>query len=85
VAGARDIYVRYRIRDLALDHFRLTTETKALGGSSPVDVTHTWREDGVVKKFTRRIAAGETERNYSIDIPAGSKVVNEAVIFECLR
>ncbi len=85
VAGARDIYVRYLIRDLALDHFRLTTETKALGGSSPLDVTHTWREDGVVKKFTQRIPAGEAERNYSIDIPAGSKVVNEAVIFECPR
>jgi hypothetical protein len=85
VAGARDIYVRYRIRDLALDQFRLTTETKALGRSSPLYVTHTWREDGVVKKFTQRIAAGEAERNYSIDIPAGSKVVNEAVIFECQR
>ena len=85
VAGARDIYVRYRIRDLAVDQFRLTTETKALVGSSPIDVTHTWREDGVVKKFTQRIPAGEAERNYSIDIPAGSKVVNEAVTFECHR
>jgi hypothetical protein len=85
VAGAHEIYVRYRIRDLALDHFRLATETKGPAGSSPLELTHIWREDGAVQKFTQRIPAGATELNYSIDIPAGAKVVNEAVIFECQR
>lgn len=85
VAGAPDIYVRYRIRDLALDHFRLAIETKAPGDSSPLELTHIWKEDGTVKKFTQRIPAGATEFDYSINIPAGAKVVNEAVIFECQR
>ena len=85
VAGARDIYVRYRIRDLALDHFRLATETKALGVWSPLELTHIWREDGAAKRFMQRIPPGETKFDYFIDIPAGTKVVNEAVIFECSR
>jgi hypothetical protein len=83
VAGARDVYVRYRIQDLGLDHFRLATETKAPAGSSPLELTHIWREDGAVKKFTQRIPAGATELNYFIDIPAGANVVNDTVIFEC--
>jgi hypothetical protein len=82
-AGARDVYVRYRLHDLALDHFRFATEAKGPGGSSPLELTHIWREDGAVRRFVQRIPAGATELNYVIDIPAGSKVVNDAVIFEC--
>ena len=84
VAGVRDVYVRYRIRDLALDNFRLAIETNARGSSSPLEVTHVWREDGVVKRFTQRIPLGATDFDYNIDIPAGAKVTNEAVVFECL-
>jgi hypothetical protein len=83
VAGQRDVYVRYRIQDLALDDFRLAMETKGPGRSSPLELTHIWREDGAVKRFTQRIPPGTTELNYFIDIPAGAKVVNKAVIFEC--
>jgi len=85
VTGVREIYVRYRIRDLALDHFRLAFETKGLEGLSAIELTHTWRESGAAKTFTQRIPPGATAFPYFIDIPADAKVVNEAVIFECRR
>ena len=83
VSSAHDIYVRYRIRDLALDQFRLAVETKAAPSASPLEVTHIWTQDGTHKTMTQRIPAGVAEYHYSIEIPPGAKVVNEAVVFEC--
>jgi len=84
VSGSAEIYVRYRMRDLALDNFRLSVETRGRGGPSAIDVTHLWREDGVAKTRTQRIPAGSSPYRYAIDIPKSAKVVNEAVIFECV-
>lgn len=83
ISGARDIYVRYRIQGLALDEFRLAIEAKQPAPSSAVEVTHVWLENGARKTLTRRIPPGAAEYHYSIEIPAGVKVVNEAIVFEC--
>jgi hypothetical protein len=82
VSGAPDIYVRYSIRDLALDNFRLAVETNGRGESA-VKVTNVWREDGMARTRTEQIPAGSTSYQYAIDIPQRANVVNEAVIFEC--
>jgi len=79
--GAAEIYVRYRIRDLALDNFRLAVEKKG-AGASDVEVTHVWLEDGVEKRRTMKIASDSRGAHYSIEIPSTAKVVNQAVIFE---
>jgi len=83
VSGAPEVYVRYRIRGLALDNFRLAVETRGRGDSSALEVTHVWREDGTAKTRTQRIPAGSSAYRYAVEIPKGAKVVNEAVIFEC--
>ncbi len=80
--GAAEIYVRYRIRDLALDNFRLAVERKGALSSSETEVTHVWLEDGVEKKRTRKIPAGSRSFGYSVEIPSTAKVANQAVIFE---
>jgi len=82
LAGALEVYVRYRMRGLALDNFRLAMETHGQGDSA-LEVTHVWREDGMAKTLTKRIPAGSNSYQYAIDIPQAAKVVNEAVIFEC--
>ena len=83
VSGAPEVHVRYRIRDLALDNFRLAEETNARGESSALEVTHVCRENGMAKTLTQRIPAGSSGYRYAVEIPLGAKVVNEAVIFEC--
>jgi hypothetical protein len=84
VSGVPEIYVRYRIRDLAVDNFRLAVETPGTGNSSAIDVTHVWRENGTAKIRTQRVTAGSREYRYVVEIPRGAKVVNEALIFECV-
>jgi hypothetical protein len=83
VSGAHDVYVRYRIQDMALDQFRLAVEGRPAPGASALEVTHIWKQDGIRKSMTQRIPAGAAEYRYAIDIPPGAAVSNEAVIFEC--
>lgn len=80
-----EVYVRYSIRDLALDHVRLATETKAPAGASAVVVSHLWKEGTADKSFAVTIPAGATEQRYVIDIPQGAKVTDAAIVFECKR
>ena len=83
VSGTSEIYVRYQIRDLAVDSFRLVGEKPGNQKSLALEVTHVWMEDGASKTHTERIAPGVGSHPYSVDIPAGAKVVNQAVIFKC--
>jgi hypothetical protein len=85
LSGAGDVYIRYRIQDMAIDSFRLATETDAAKPSSPLTITHTWKENGISKTLSKNIPAGTTADHYSIDIPAGVSVSPEAVIFDCPR
>jgi hypothetical protein len=81
VEGPRDVYVRYRFQDLALDHFRLATFVKATG-SSPLEVTHVWKENGVERTASRQVSAAAAPLRYTIDTAPGAKIVNESIIFE---
>jgi hypothetical protein len=83
LSGEREVYVRYRIRDLAIDNFRLAVESEPRTGSSPLIVSHVWTENGVRKTASKQIPAGTTQLSYTIDIPAGVNVANEAIILEC--
>ena len=83
LSGSRDVYVRYRIEDMGLDSLRTAIETNGAASSSEVEVTHIWKEDGVTRTKTLRIPAGTTEYRYTIEIPPGAKIVNDAAIFEC--
>lgn len=85
VPASREIYVRYRVQDLALDQVRLALETQATGGASPLHISHLWKERGIARSFTQVISAGATSGSYAVDVPAGAQVVNEAIILECKR
>ena len=85
LSGIREVYIRYSIRDLALDHVRLAKETQPSAGFSPVVVSHLWREGATPRSFSVTVPPGAIEHRYAIDIPVGSKVEDEAIIFECKR
>ncbi|MBL0156851.1 MAG: hypothetical protein IPP47_07070 [Bryobacterales bacterium] len=85
VPASREIYVRYRVQDLALDQVRLALETQAPGGASPLHISHLWKEQGAAKSFTQVVSAGATAGTYTIDVPDGAQVLNEAIILECKR
>ncbi|HEY3439306.1 MAG TPA: hypothetical protein VGK29_01075 [Paludibaculum sp.] len=85
VPASREIYVRYRVQDLALDQVRLAMEMQAPVGASPLHISHLWKEHGAARSFTQVVSVGATAGSYAIDVPAGAQMVNEAVIFECKR
>ncbi len=81
--GVREVYVRYSFQDLALDHVRLAMETQSPGGSSPVVVSHFWKEGEAARSFSVTIPAGTREHRYVIDTAKGSKFENVSIIIEC--
>jgi hypothetical protein len=81
--GRREIYVRYRFEDLAIDSFRLARTTPSPAASSELRITHLWHENGVSRQETRRIPPGATTFRYSVDAQTGAQIVNDALIFEC--
>jgi len=85
VHQARELFVRYRFRDLALDSVRMAAETSATGVAQPLEITHVWKEDGVEKRSTRTIDAGAKTASYSVDSAPNARIENGAVIFECRR
>ncbi len=76
------VYVRYRIRDLGLDSFRLAVESPGGAAPQPLAVTHAWKENGIARTYTQLVPAGTRELRYAIEIPAGARVENQALVFE---
>ena len=82
VSGASEVFVRYRVRDLAIDQFRIAYETEA-AGTSPVDIIQEWDEYGVRKHHRVRVPASARHFTYGIDIGSTVTVSNQSVVFEC--
>ncbi|MGJ5813966.1 hypothetical protein [Paludibaculum fermentans] len=82
--GSREVYVRFSFRGLALDDIRLSLEAAPPAGGCPLQITQRWKENGVAKSALRTIAAGSRRDKYSVVTAVGAKVVNEALILECL-
>jgi hypothetical protein len=80
--GTPEVYVRYRIRDLAIDNFRLAVETNGRSEPASLEVTHLWKENGMAKSSSKQIPAGATAYQYAVEIPKDAKVENQAVIFQ---
>ena len=66
VSGERQVYVRYRIHDMAVDNFRLAVDSEPPAGSTPLIVSHVWTENGVRKTASKQIPAGTAELSYTV-------------------
>ncbi len=84
-AGTRRIYVRYQIRNMAIDDFRLAAISPAAPSSSTLQITHLWRENGQARKHIQSIGDPRARQNYSVPASDTAIITNEAVIMECLE
>jgi len=81
--SAKEVYVRYSVRGLALDDFRMAGAVAGGPGSSSLVVTHLWKENGVAKSAVRQIPPGTKRLSYSVAAAPGAKIQNEALVLEC--
>ncbi len=79
-AGTKRIYVRYQIRGMAIDDFRLAALSPAAPSQSMLQITHLWRENGQPQKHSQSLTAPQI---YSIQTSPIATIVNEALILEC--
>lgn len=83
MGGAKQVYVRYSVRGLAIDDFRMASETAGKPGSSTLMVTHSWKENGIAKSASRLIPAGTKRLDYVVATAREAKVTNESISLEC--
>ena len=82
-AGARKVYVRYCLREVALDDIRLAVIAAPQTTSSALEVTHIWTEKNKQYSHVERIANPAAEHQYTVQIPPGGHPVNQAIIYSC--
>ena len=78
-----EVFIRYRFRDLALDHFRLALETIAPPPASSLTITHHWHEGDQPRSSSLTLPASAPYRYYTIDTPTNTQITNHAIVFEC--
>jgi hypothetical protein len=71
------------LKEMGLDSPRLAVVVPQTPSASTLEVTHQWLENGQTKEHTERIGNANSGRDYRIDVPAGSTVVNRAVTLYC--
>lgn len=81
--NTKEIYVRYSARGLALDDFRMAVESTAEAGSSALQITHQWKENGVAKSALRLIPSDTKHLDYAIVTTRGAKIENDSIVLEC--
>jgi hypothetical protein len=82
VSGGREIYLRYRFRNMAADNLRAATESQATAQPSSVTVIHIWKENGVERRAMRHIKAGVRSVSYTLQTSSSEPIENEAIIIE---
>ncbi len=68
---------------MAVDDFRLSSQTAGDGPPCALNVTHLWKEDGVERRHTEQMAPSQLERRYALETPAGATIENVALVMEC--
>ena len=78
--NCRKVYLRYRLKGLAVDKIRLAVWSAVPQVPSTLEITHLWEEAGQQRSHVERID-GPAEHNYSVQVGAGGEVINKAIIF----
>jgi hypothetical protein len=82
-ADAGKVYVRYRLKEVALDDIRLAVIAAPQTTASALEVTHVWTEKGKQYSHVERIVNPAAEHSYIIQIPPAGRPVNQAIIYSC--
>jgi hypothetical protein len=81
--NTRRVFVRYRLRGVALDNLRLAAIAPAPGRSPLLEVTHLWHQGSQPRSHVERITEPWRERRYSVQTGAAAPITNDALIFYC--
>ncbi len=81
--ATKKIYVRYRFANIALDSIRLAVRSGAPATNAPIEITHTWREGGQLRRHMERIAPAGAGLRYFIETGPTRSITNESVVFYC--
>ncbi|MBS1872526.1 MAG: hypothetical protein JSU00_04880 [Acidobacteria bacterium] len=84
VRNGNSFYIRYRIRGLAIDQFRISYEAKG-PSSTGVDIVHQWTENGASREKRVRIPAGVRSYAYDVETASPAHIENQAIILEAQR
>jgi hypothetical protein len=79
----RRVYVRYRLKGMALDDLRLAAISPEQHKSPLLEITHLWHEGGQARSHVERIAEPWREHHYSVAASATAPIANYALIFYC--
>ncbi|MEA1997109.1 MAG: hypothetical protein U9N45_05695 [Gemmatimonadota bacterium] len=87
-AGTSKVYLRYRLRGMALDDVRLAVFTAATAPfdrekSSRLEITHVWNNRGVRHSRIIKINDPERKKSYRVDTGRWGVVENRALILAC--
>jgi hypothetical protein len=81
--NTRRIYVRYRLKGVALDNLRLAAFSPVQSRSPLLEVTHLWHEGSEARSHVERITEPWRERRYSVVTGAAGPITNDALILYC--
>jgi hypothetical protein len=80
--GTRRVYVRYRLRGVALDSVRLAAISPEAQRSRILEVTHLWHEGKRARSHMERISEPWREHEYVVRT-ASAAIKNDALILYC--
>jgi hypothetical protein len=83
LGNAPEVFVKYRFQGMAVDDFRLAVQTAADAPPCALSVTHLWKEGGIERRHTERMAPSQTERRYAFETRAAARIENVALVMEC--
>ena len=81
--NARRVYVRFRLKGIALDSLRLAAISPAAGRSPLLEVTHRWHEGAGTRSHVERITEPWREHRYSVATSTNAPIENDALILYC--
>ncbi len=79
----RRVYVRYRLKGMALDDLRMAVISPEERKSPLLEITHLWHEGGQARSYVERIAEPWREHHYSVPAGATAPITNDALILYC--
>ena len=81
--GAPHVYVRYRLKGMALDDLRLAVISPKARKSPLIEITHLWHEGGQARSHVERIDDPSREHSYSVPASTTAPITNDALVFYC--
>jgi hypothetical protein len=78
-SGVKKLYVRYRLKEMGMDHPRLAVLYAVPEPGGVLDITHEWFSDGERHAFTEHIQNPRQSRPYRVNTGTAKEITNLAI------